>query len=121
GMNAHSADLPDVAQADEAPRLTAIDGAIHPAADRHVAANVVRAGTDVHHRRIRWRHLDRADRRDWNLPIRDREPRATRIRCLPHPARRDAHVERRGLARHTGYRGDAAAAIGTDHAISAAL
>src|SRR5512132_3005130 len=47
-MHAHRADLPDVAQSDERPAQSRIGGFVHAAPDRHVAADVVRARSDVH-------------------------------------------------------------------------
>ena len=116
-MHPHRGDLSYVAQPAPRPRPAGIRRFVHPAPNRHVAADLRRSRAHVHYIRIRNRYLHRADRGHREIVVGNILPAVARVRRLPHAAARRPHVKGVGLRRHARHRRHPAAPHRTDHAV----
>ncbi len=80
-----------------------------------VGAEIGFAGADIDDIRIRWRHGDRANRRDW-LAVKNRLPGNTAVNGLPHPTAHAAEVINVWLAFNPAHGNGASATVRADHA-----
>ncbi len=118
GVDAHRADLAGVVEAGECPGRAAIGRLVDAAPGRHVAPDAVRSGAEIDDVRVGVRHADAAGRTERDLAVGDGRPGGSGVGRAEHSAAGDAHVERPGLRRHAGHRGDPPAPRRTDQAVS---
>ena len=110
-------DLADVLRGiepDMRPRLSGVRGLVHPVAVANGVAQRRFTAADVHDVGRRWRHRDRADRRD-GLRVEDRGPYSARIDRLPHTAVDRAEIELVRPSGHTGRRRNSSTAERPEH------
>ncbi len=108
GIDEHQRNRARLLHAEMLPALPGVGGLVHAVTLVHAA------GSDVHDVGIRWRHLDRADRRHILDIVKDREPGDSGAGRLPHPADRQPHVKHARLSDRPGDRAHSTGAEGPD-------
>src|SRR5262245_53467103 len=91
-MNLDARDLSGVAQPDVLPGLAGIARLVEPDARRDVAGRARAAGAAVDDVRVRLGDRDRADRRGFEVAVRDVRPRRARVDGTPDASAGAAHV-----------------------------